>query len=164
MKCIWRGPLQAARMFWDLKGDALVSMNQEDYEAYWASRPAAGMATQDRALARELGDQDFLRLMDVLMAKARGHCVPPWSVPRAVWRSLLSACGNKEASKPVEEAVRSLCGLCRTAERAPLQWCTSWVAAIDKKNGKPGCNGWRRVEVFDPLSQCWSAQLWKTKT
>ena len=92
--------------------------------------------------------------------RGRGHSIPPWSAPRESWRTILTK--DTTSTRPaIQEQLRRVCVLVRTADRAPLAWCMSWSCPIDKGNDRAGCGRFRLLQIIDPISCVWASGLWK---
>ncbi|CAE8593443.1 unnamed protein product, partial [Polarella glacialis] len=120
------------------------------------------------AEATTQGLQDFEDLKVQLQRRTNGFAVPFWSLPKDLWRALLSGpwCNpGADTQLPMHfhELFRQLCVLIRKTGQMPLQWLLSYGCGIPKYNGKPGVLSYRLLHLLDPVSKAWNAALWRRK-
>ena len=160
----WRSPTVALHAFWGLAQDALVPLtaamqcSDDAFRMHCQPVPVTEIADPNR-----LGLQDFIALLNNLQKARRGHAVPTWSAPRCAWSACLFPHDEEPASLSTRQRLRELCVNVRLSQSTPLQWQTSWTYALDKHNGVFGCRGWRRLEIFDPVSTSWAFALWQRR-
>ena len=109
----------------------------------------------------------------VWYAKTR-KAVPCWTIPNEIWRMLLYPNSNTAQPRPglghkhfplrtpkLQQALQQLFVHMRCSESAPLEWHCSQGTQLDKRNGKPSCQGIRVVNVLDPMGKHFYRMLWR---
>jgi len=145
--CLWSGP---ATTIWNVLNLGVELLDPPCYTiAYSVAslRFPPRRACTNRPLAEELGTKDCDRLCHELARHHHGHAVPPWSVPRGIWRSLLTNTAEM-CSLQLRTYLQQLCVLIRECDAAPVQWSTSWTCPAAKHNCKTGCLGFRLLQIF----------------
>lgn len=131
---------------------------------------------QWRTRMQDLADADFARVAREIWRGKTRRSAPPWTVPNEVWRTLFypnyharpgrSGLGFEEEqiSTPYFSAcVQRLFLQIRCASSAPIEWHCSNGVQIDKKNGKPLCQGLRVINVLDPLGKHFFSNFVETR-
>ena len=136
-------------------------MSAEQFAEHEQWEKGIGVGKDEEQDLEELADEDHYGMVEEVLRRRRGQAVPPWSAPRVAWRAVLKGGTDEEADRTWREWTWRMCWLCRRTQTTPLQWCASWTCLVDKRNSKIGCKRWRRLEIFDPLSQAWGSALWK---
>ena len=130
-----------------------------------------------RSQMQQLAAEDLRAVAtQVWHAKTR-KAVPCWTIPNEVWRMLLypnynlararHGLGHKSAclqTPHLQNALQQLFVHIRCSESAPLEWHCSQGTQLDKRNGKPLCQGIRVINVLDPMGKHFYRTLWRRGT
>ena len=121
-----------------------------------------------------LATEDLRGLSAQIHRSKLGRTVPDWAAPSEVWRQLFHPSYHQSQLRsgigyvafaqkaPFFQAwMRQLASSIRRWERTPSQWQHSMSFQLDKRNGKPGCQGLRLVSCLDPCGAAFYKYLWR---
>ena len=109
--------------------------------------------------ASDMGAQDLEQVYDVMSKRTAGHSVPWWPAPKIAWRTMLVG-SPENRCKPLHDRLQLILSVVRFCNSAPLLWCLSESARVDKNNCKTGCSRWRLVQLLDYIGSVWASSLW----
>ena len=115
----------------------------------------------------QLANEDVQQITRFLQKAGLRKSVPDWAVPVEVWRGLLRGPHGRGAlpedyvAQTFRRRLFQLCLCIRLRRQTPSTWHRSQTTEIDKRNGKPGCQGIRLINQLDPFGvQCYK-HIWQ---
>jgi hypothetical protein len=162
---------QSAHTLWIGDSRALPHVLQQGSE-YWSPRSLLPVSflhsfifptsrcAGDWDEASDMAAQDLEHVYDVMSKRTAGHSIPWWSAPKNAWRTMLVG-SPENRCKPLHDRLQLILSVVPFfCNRAPLLWCLSESARVDKNNCKTGCSRWRLVQLLDYIGSVWASSLW----
>ena len=109
-------------------------------------------------------NQDLKWFAEGLRQGRSGRAVPPWSIPKELWKLLMHGTRSCRPPPAVKRLVWLLFYSLRQAGEPPLLWNVSFGIPIPKGNHKPGVRGRRIIHLLDPVGKCWFSRLWQSRS